>query len=148
MTVHQLHGCYFNLKDKLSYNIWLTSGGGHVSLNAGSMTVSFLKLGSFRLNRSRTLIFTSFGSRSSFLILVGSTRPWYSYAACILAWHGWIRRLIKLPTTLGPSSLDQGISCIIASICIVFCGSSFQLSIFSRTKDTSQYEAWLGSSRM
>jgi hypothetical protein len=139
---------YFNFKDKLSDNIWLTSGGGRVSLNASLMIVSFLKLGSFRLNRSQTLIFTSFGSRSSFLILVGSMRHWYSYAVFILARRGWIRRLLKLPTTLGPSSLDQGSSCTIVSICIVFCGSSFQLSVFSGTKYTSQYEAKLGCSRM
>jgi hypothetical protein len=42
-------------------------------------------LGSFRLNRSRTLLFTSFGLGSSFLILVRSMRPWYSYAGCTLA---------------------------------------------------------------
>jgi hypothetical protein len=104
-------------------------------------------LGSFRLNRSRTLLFTSFCSRSSFLILAGSM-PWYSYVGCTLVWHGWIRWLIKLPTTLGPSSLGRGSSCMITSIWTVFYGSSFQLSVFSGTKDISQYEAWLRSSRM
>jgi hypothetical protein len=75
----------FNQKDKLADHNRLTSGGGRVSLNAGSMTINFLKLGSFRLNRSQTLLFTSFGSRSSFLILVGSMQPWYSNAGCTLA---------------------------------------------------------------